>query len=511
MQKHRRWPGVLRQPPETPKEERPCLDADVVVSVKRVPGVESHSYVRLVVVRGARRTTTLHQSSTFFVELQKAMREDGSAELVKAKYPSLPRTNSLSSLGRKAPPRGREGRAAQLDQWLQDVVRLAQWGCLSSHVVALLDALLQHHDDTDSTDDERLSSSPTRDDDNPRRGRRLVDDRTSATTRGRASKKRESERIRELEAIVDSLTAQLRGGKEESSLEDLEAELKAAAAALLAGDASAEADLDRLDAAIKAHPEYAERVARDNAAWELAERDANERALATTRRVVPRSVATSSAADLEAVLACRGVGVARRTLAKRLLTTQALWLVWLPTDHVKKLHPSDLRNRYAAAGLDLVELRAVYAAVPTTFDNDAAGLKARWRDDLRAKLVEVVAKEHAGTLLPNERRAFAFLLPVLTLSAGHAAYRDLPPGLDVNDPTTPPPKQQASLLPETRLAISPASVADFSDQEQQQQQRRRTPPARRDHRRCVSLKTESSDLMAAIQRRAQLRAIADSS
>ena len=59
----------------------------------------------------------------------------------------------------------------------------------------------------------------------------------------------------------------------------------------------------------------------------------------------------------------------------------------------------------AGYGLDILELRAVYAAVKdVAFDNDPRGDKAAWRANARRKLAELVDKERKGALLPNEAR-----------------------------------------------------------------------------------------------------------
>ena len=76
----------------------------------------------------------------------------------------------------------------------------------------------------------------------------------------------------------------------------------------------------------------------------------------------------------------------------------------------RKVHIADLRGKYAVVGLDLTELRAVYAALPRDFDNDGDGAKAKWREDVRAKLAEMVGRE--DRLAAGETR--------------NAAYRGLP-------------------------------------------------------------------------------------
>ena len=53
--------------------------------------------------------------------------------------------------------------------------------------------------------------------------------------------------------------------------------------------------------------------------------------------------------------------------------------------HLLPALQADLRHAYVAHGLDLVELRAVFAALPAEFANDPTGEKNAWREELRAK------------------------------------------------------------------------------------------------------------------------------
>ena len=54
---------------------------------------------------------------------------------------------------------------------------------------------------------------------------------------------------------------------------------------------------------------------------------------------------------------------------------------------VARAHVADLRSAYAVSGLDVVELRAVYASLPTAFENDGDGRKRAWAEGVREKLV----------------------------------------------------------------------------------------------------------------------------
>ena len=100
------------------------------------------------------------------------------------------------------------------------------------------------------------------------------------------------------EAREDAVEGWRRQEHVEARVEALAASLQQAranAARLLDGDPSAEAYLERLDRAVRTHPEHAKRQQRQALAWDKEHRDANAAALAVARRAVPSDVARSSA------------------------------------------------------------------------------------------------------------------------------------------------------------------------------------------------------------------------
>jgi hypothetical protein len=53
-------------------------------------------------------------------------------------------------------------------------------------------------------------------------------------------------------------------------------------------------------------------------------------------------------------------------------------------------------SRYVPQGLDIRELRAVYACLPKEFQLDSDGRKKLWRDECRTKLAAMIEKEKSG-------------------------------------------------------------------------------------------------------------------
>lgn len=185
---------------------------------------------------------------------------------------------------------------------------------------------------------------------------------------------------------------------DQPTLAEARAMLRSAVARLLGGEASAEVEVERLDQLVRAHPEYATEMAAAAKQWDEQQAEANAAALATVRSAVPPDVFSAdwSTARLEAA------GLPP-LLAKRVASKRALWLVRAPAERVAKTHVVELRGTYDCSGLDIVEARAVYAAMPTSWENDPNGDKAAWAQALRDKLVDLV-KRDPGRLKPNERR-----------------------------------------------------------------------------------------------------------
>ena len=130
------------------------------------------------------------------------------------------------------------------------------------------------------------------------------------------------------------------------------------------------------------HPEYREELERRARAWEREQADENARALRETREFVPPNVAEMSLDALQAA------GLPR-PLARRVRDRRALWLTRMHADDIASTHHADLHGPFSPQGLDLIETRAVFEAVPRDFVNDPDGKKAAWRMALRERLVHV--------------------------------------------------------------------------------------------------------------------------
>lgn len=83
---------------------------------------------------------------------------------------------------------------------------------------------------------------------------------------------------------------------------------------------------------------------------------------------------------------------------------KVLWLIRAPKGMVSKTHVVELKSKFVANDLDVVESRALHACLPSTFENDADGAKKSWRAGFRKRLKELLIKEAAGQIKPAEAR-----------------------------------------------------------------------------------------------------------
>ena len=154
---------------------------------------------------------------------------------------------------------------------------------------------------------------------------------------------------------------------------------------LLGGDASAEENVDKWDQAIRMNPEYKKEQEEQQRQWNEEQEPANKEAVCRMRRLMPRNMAVMS---IEKLMKC---GLTHEC-AFRLLSERVLRLIVTHPDTSRKIHIVDL-NMYSNQGLDITEMRAVYACLPPEFDLDGDGKKAEWRGNFGRKLNELIRNE----------------------------------------------------------------------------------------------------------------------
>ncbi|KAJ1459806.1 hypothetical protein M885DRAFT_613404 [Pelagophyceae sp. CCMP2097] len=203
------------------------------------------------------------------------------------------------------------------------------------------------------------------------------------------------------------------------SVEAAKARLRQALEKLENGECAAQADVDEWDGYLRAHPQYALECESAAAAWDAEQAPLHAAALRATRSFLPP--AALRRAKLQTLL---DAGVSE-SVAKRLLRTPALWLTRCGSAFISTIHHSDLVHTYSTHGLDLTELRAVWAVLPQRFQHDHRGEKANWKANVLQKLRDAVAKDADGTLTQSQRRHAAYAKAVPAFDAENVNHFDV--------------------------------------------------------------------------------------
>jgi hypothetical protein len=113
-----------------------------------------------------------------------------------------------------------------------------------------------------------------------------------------------------------------------------------------------------------------------------------------------------------------------RLLAKRIFTKKCLWLVRMHSQDIEKLHEAELLGRFnpEAQNLDIVELAAVYAALPSSFLKDPFEKKQKWKLNIEEKLKEMFIAKEAGKLSKQKLRNDSYRRQTSLFSDRHSLH-----------------------------------------------------------------------------------------
>ncbi|CAM9330455.1 unnamed protein product, partial [Scytosiphon promiscuus] len=183
------------------------------------------------------------------------------------------------------------------------------------------------------------------------------------------------------------------------TLKEAKKRLREAIDALMSGDASVEMEhaLEKWDKYVTNHPDHIKEQAAEEQAWETENAQENNEALRLMKTFVPPNIFHAGLDGL------RGGGLPP-ALAKRIFDRKVLWLIRAPQGMVSRTHVVELKSKFLANDLDIVESRALHACLPSKFENDADGAKTGWRAGFRKRLKELLDKEAGGRLKPAEVR-----------------------------------------------------------------------------------------------------------
>ena len=170
---------------------------------------------------------------------------------------------------------------------------------------------------------------------------------------------------------------------------------------LMGGEEAAENDIERWDKAIKMNPDYQIEMEEKARKWEEEQKPINHACYLKMRKLIPPDLSVASLGSMiEDGLP--------KTIANRIWTKKILGMICTHEGDIKRIHIVDLQTKYSNQGLDIVEMRAIWYVMPTEFDLDGDGKKAKWRDLFRQKLEELTTKEEGNRLSNPEKRNNAY-------------------------------------------------------------------------------------------------------
>jgi hypothetical protein len=168
---------------------------------------------------------------------------------------------------------------------------------------------------------------------------------------------------------------------------------------------------------------YREDMISEDLVWMETHAEQNASALAQMRQIIPSNVCQLSVSELTNLLKDRG-GFYSHALCSEIKKNKLLHLVIMHPEDISKLNflMGDSRRYFLDLDLDVVEMRAIRACLPETFELDKDGRKAEWKEKFVVKLKQLVARE-SGDLVRGGWDAEAGKRVMVRLPALHAHER----------------------------------------------------------------------------------------
>jgi hypothetical protein len=164
--------------------------------------------------------------------------------------------------------------------------------------------------------------------------------------------------------------------------------------------------LDYLLRCMDVNPEYILEKNQQLEEWRSKIEPFAEDALQTMRGYIPPHIFSYSESYLKEELSSHW----SMALIKRIYQKKCLWLIRLSRVDIERLHEADLMNKFNFQGqnLDIIEVAALYAAIPKKLWNDPTGKKMMWRNMLEKSLQDMMEEEKKETLTKAKKRHPAY-------------------------------------------------------------------------------------------------------
>ena len=161
------------------------------------------------------------------------------------------------------------------------------------------------------------------------------------------------------------------------SLEEAEQGLREATARYLEGRESATDDLEKYSRMVEAHPESVAKKEVEKVKWAEEQGPVCEQAWREMAGFIPVEQMTKEQ------MISHGLSPA---LAGRIWKTPPLRLIRMHPDDIESIHVADLKHKYAVYGLDIVEMRAIFHAIPASIGLRNAE-KQLWREGIQNQVL----------------------------------------------------------------------------------------------------------------------------
>ena len=151
-------------------------------------------------------------------------------------------------------------------------------------------------------------------------------------------------------------------------------------------------EVDKWDDFVKNHPKYIEEQVQKNKLWVEDAMARGKAAIEEQKKYIPENIF-----DNASVVNLQKKGLSLN-LATRIMRNRSLWLIRMDFKDIANVHIADLKYKYSFIGLDIIELRALYACLPDKFEHDPKNEKENWKNSLIQSLKDMENQEKNGIL-----------------------------------------------------------------------------------------------------------------
>jgi hypothetical protein len=188
-------------------------------------------------------------------------------------------------------------------------------------------------------------------------------------------------------------------------LDELQAEVATIFEKVNSGETFDEDRLDYLLHCLELNPEHKAKLKKEKEQWAAEVLPYTHQCFQEMRGFIPSHIFDSS------IISLVDEDGLSKVLAKRFFMKKCLMLIRLMKDDISKMHIAELSGRFnpSAQGLDIVEMAAIYYALPDFFLNDHDGKKEQWKASIEEAFKKLYSQKVANNLPKNLVRFNGYL------------------------------------------------------------------------------------------------------